>query len=248
MLFGSWAATLKFKPHVQKISDRISADIEKKYWISDQHEKAVPVDLYFSPLQDVKSHGLERMMYADDSQLYIIMNPLDRHTSMSMISLEQCINDIQTIFLINKLPCNPSKTEVIHFSSRFSRYTPVPGVRLDQYTIEPVSEVRNLGVIQDSHRNMSSNINSICRSTSLALRNIGRVRKYLSQTNTERLVHALIKSKLDYCNSLLYWLPSTEIQKLQRIQNLAARLVVKAKRREHISPILYNLHRLPVNY
>ena len=148
------------------------------------------------------------------------------------ISLEQCINDIQTFFLINKLSCNPSKTEVIHFSSWFSRYTPVPGVvRLDQYTIEPVSEVRNLGVIQDSHRNMSSNINSICRSTSLALRNIGRVRKYLSQTNTERLVHALIKSKLDYCNSLLYGLPSTVIQKLQRIQNSAARLVVRAKRR-----------------
>ena len=80
----------------------------------------------------------------------------------------------------------------------------------------------------------------------LALRNIGRVRKYLSQHNTERLVHAFISSKLDYCNSLLYGLPSTEIQKLQRIQNSAARLIVGTKRREHISPILYDLHWLPV--
>ena len=94
---------------------------------------------------------------------------------------------------------------------------------------------------------MSSNVNSICCSASLALRNIGSVRKYLSHHNTERLVYAFISSKLDYCNSLLvYGLPSTDIQKLQRIHNSAARLVVGTKRREHISPILYDLHWLPV--
>ena len=43
--------------------------------------------------------------------------------------------------------------------------------------------------------------------------------------SAERLVHAFITSKLGYCNSLLNGLPSTEIQKLQRIQNTAARLV-----------------------
>ena len=201
--------------------------------------------LYFSPLQNViKAHGLECMMYADDSQLYITMNPSDRHPSL--ISLEQCIKDIQAFFLINKLSCNPSKTEVIHFSSRFSRLAPIPSIMFGPHAIESVSEVRNLGVILDRHLNMSSNVNSICRSASLALRNIARVRKYLSQHNTERLVHAFISSKLDYCNSLLYGLPSTEIQKLQRIQNSAARLIVGTKRREHISPILYDLHWLPV--
>ena len=94
---------------------------------------------------------------------------------------------------------------------------------------------------------MTTHINSVCRSASLALRNIGRVRKYLSQSTTERLVHAFITSKLDYCNSLMYGLPSTEIQKLQRIQNSAARLVVKCTCTNHISPFLYNLHWLPVS-
>ena len=93
---------------------------------------------------------------------------------------------------------------------------------------------------------MTSHVNSICRSASLAFRNIGRVRKYLSQSSTERLVHAFITSKLDYCNSLMYGLPSTEVQKLQRVHNSAARLVVRAKRTEHISPFLRNLHWLPI--
>ena len=93
---------------------------------------------------------------------------------------------------------------------------------------------------------MTSHVNNICRHASLALRNIGRVRKYINQSSTERLVHAFITSKLDYCKSLLHGLPSTEVQKLQRIQNTAARLVVKAKRTDHTSPILQQLHWLPV--
>ena len=94
---------------------------------------------------------------------------------------------------------------------------------------------------------MTSHVNNICRHASLALRNIGRVRKYVTQSSIEHLVHASITSMLDYCNSLLYGLPSTEVQKLQRIQNTAARLVVKAKRTVHTSPVLQQLHWLPVS-
>ena len=95
---------------------------------------------------------------------------------------------------------------------------------------------------------MSSHINSICRSASLALRNIGRVRKYLDQANTERLVHAFITPRLDYCNSLLCGLPPKEISKLQCLQNSAARLVLKCKVRDHITPPLEKLHWLPVEH
>ena len=73
-----------------------------------------------------------------------------------------------------------------------------------------------------------------------------RVRKYLSTQQNERLIHAFISSRLDYCNSLLYGLPICDIEKFQRIQNTAARLLVGAKSRDSITPILMKLHWLPV--
>ena len=75
---------------------------------------------------------------------------------------------------------------------------------------------------------------------------IGRLRKYLDQSTTEKLVHAFITSKLDSCNSLLAGLPDSELSKLQSVQNTAARLVNRSKECEHITPVLQRLHWLPV--
>ena len=62
----------------------------------------------------------------------------------------------------------------------------------------------------------------------------------------ERLIHAFVSSKLDHCNSILLGLPSYELEKLQRLQNTAARLTVRAKKSTHITPVLKSLHWLPV--
>ena len=203
--------------------------------------------LYLAPLEKIiKSHGLDSIFYADDSQIYITIHHDGRDTAIAV--LEQCISDIQAFFKANNLSCNPTKTDIVHFYSRFSNLSMIPSINISQHVVSTSKETRNLGVIFDSHLTMSSHINSKCCSASLALRNIGRVRKYLNQANTERLVHAFISSSLDYCDSLLYGLPTKEINKLQRLQNSAARLVTKSKLREYITPVLKKLHWLPVDH
>ena len=95
---------------------------------------------------------------------------------------------------------------------------------------------------------MQTHVNKVCRNASLALRKIGSIRPYLDKSSTEVLVHAFVSSLLDNCNSLLVGLPVKQVTKLQRIQNSAARLVSKSPRKEHTTPILKELHWLPIKF
>ena len=76
----------------------------------------------------------------------------------------------------------------------------------------------------------------------------GHVRRYLTNDATQSLVNGLVASRLDCCNALLSGLHQTSINKLQRVQNTAARFVTRTSRYSHITPALKNLHWLPVNY
>ena len=78
------------------------------------------------------------------------------------------------------------------------------------------------------------------------MRRIGRVRHCMTRSVANSAAVALIQSKLDYCNSLLYGINKDQIKRLQRVQNSAARLVTRTKKRDHISPVLKQLHWLKV--
>ena len=89
-------------------------------------------------------------------------------------------------------------------------------------------------------------ISEICKSYSFHLRNIGLIRKYLTNDATEQLVHAFVTSRLDMGNSLLHGLPDLQINRLSRLQNIATRIITRTKPTEHITPVLRDLHWLPI--
>ena len=93
---------------------------------------------------------------------------------------------------------------------------------------------------------MNQHVSSVCQSASFALYNIGKLRPYLDKESAETLVHAFVSSRLDSCNSLLYGLPQTELDRLQRVQNAAARLITRVKGHVHMTPVLRQLHWLPI--
>ena len=202
-------------------------------------------NLYTAPLEDILfKHKLDYMMYADDTQSYITCEA-DR---VPLTSIELCIDEIRRWMRDNMLSLNDGKTEVIHFSSKFRSEGPVPhrDVRIGDVCIHPSDTVRNLGVTMHSTGAMSAHVSNVCKSASHALWKIGKIRNLLDQRSTEKLIHAFITSRLDYCNSLLYNLPAFEIRKLQTIQNSAARLVTRTRKSDHITPVLRDLHWLPV--
>ena len=124
----------------------------------------------------------------------------------------------------------------------------VPHLTIGDAQIKVSSEhaVRNIGAWFDSQMSMQQHIKTVCQVAHYHLHRIGQIRPYLSKEATECLIHALISSRLDYANSLLYGLPASLIKKLQGIQNTAARIVSKTRKTDHITPVLRELHWLPV--
>ena len=99
--------------------------------------------------------------------------------------------------------------------------------------------IRNLGVWIDNTFTLSAHITRTCKGAFYHLHNIRCIKKYLDRDSTEKLLHAFVTSRLDYCNGFL-------TSKLQRVQNAAARLLYRAPRYCHITPLLRELHWLPV--
>ena len=85
-----------------------------------------------------------------------------------------------------------------------------------------------------------------CQIAVLNLCSIAGMRKYMDEDITRTLIQAMVISKLDYANGLLYGINKKLLRKLQLVQNTAARLISKVPRRSHISPILRHLHWLPI--
>ena len=171
-----------------------------------------------------------RMVYAYDVQLYISMSPIDGQL-LSSSKIEACVKDILIWCTKNMLSCNASKTKILQLLSRFSRTdSPPTPLLVGRDMIVPVPVTRDLGITLDKHLTLHQHINNVSKSESYAIRNIGRIHKYLNNEDCEKLVHAFITSRLDCCNSILYGLPDSELAKLQRIQNTAAGLVAREKR------------------
>ena len=149
--------------------------------------------------------------------------------------------------MASKTTSVPASTQVLFSSPYFQKKLNIPHLVIGSENIVPVPDAKNIGFIFDTVLDGKKHINSICKAGWFHLRNIGNVRPYLDKAATERLVHAFITSKLDINNALLYGLPDYLLKKLQLLQNAAARMIIKAPKNCHITPVLRDLHWLPVH-
>ena len=107
--------------------------------------------------------------------------------------------------------------------------------------------VRNLGSWFDAHMRMNVHIGKICSKAFRGLYNIRQIRKFLTVQSTKTPVH-FISSHLDYCNAFLFGLPKYQLDRLQKVQNAAARVIFQIPKFDHITPALIDLHWLPVTF
>ena len=157
--------------------------------------------------------------YADDLQVYCHMNVGSEQIMLQRF--RDCADSVSRWMSSNRLKLNPSKTEVTEliwfYSGRRQLSFVENEIELFGSRIAPVHTVRDLGVMLDSNMTMSQHVLRVCQNCYFQIRLIRRLGKALSVESKLLLVHALVHSRLDYCNSVLVRLPWSLVQKLQLV-------------------------------
>ena len=147
----------------------------------------------------------------------------------------------------SKLKTNDDKTELTAFGSWSKVSQTIPNLTplsISGCDIPFSQSVRNLGFYLDETFSMDAHIKHLCSILFCQLHRTGRIHSFLPTDATNKLGVFLILSRLDYCNSLLPGIPDNKLNKLQRIQNHAARLVRRKSRGASATALLRTLHLL----
>ena len=124
--------------------------------------------------------------------------------------ISRCITDVRAWLLHNDLMLNSDKTEAIVISAVNTRAHATVDVVIDVCgcVVTPTPFVRNIGVWFDL--SMAKNVSRVCQMAYCQLRSIAIVRRSITTASCRTIVHALVMSRLDYCNALLYGLPDAQ--------------------------------------
>ena len=196
-------------------------------------------------LQLIQSHDLHPHLYADDTQIYGFCRP--SATAQLQNRMITCIDNVSSWMRSNRLQLNTAKTEVMWCASaRRQHQLPDEPMMIGSDVVSPTHCVRSLGIYVDSALTMTSHVAKTVSGCFAALRQIRSIRRSVTRPVLQSLVASLVLSRLDYGLCTLAGLPARQLNRLQSVLNAAARLVCSARKYDHITPLLKELHWLRI--
>ena len=148
----------------------------------------------------------------------------------------------------NKLQLNDEKTECLLIRpNKCTQNSNCTSLSFGHNVISFSTTAKNLGFHFTDDMRIDTHVQDICRKVCINIRRISSIRHLLSIDATKTLLSAFVLPKLDYCNSLFYGSLMYMLERLQNVQNSAARLIFQCRKQNHTSPLLMSLHWLPIN-
>jgi hypothetical protein len=204
--------------------------------------------IYVSPIASLLSQlGVHQHQYADDTQLHIAISQPTAQSDLSL--LESGLSTLASWFSQNWLALNPEKSDAILLGTyqRNNTLSNITSVNVAGSTVTLADNIKLLGVTLDSSLTFRKHVNLISQNCFYHIKALRHIRHTLDTQTASLIAHALVSSRLDYANSILYGAPDYSIHKLQLIQNTLARTVLLSDRFAHTESLLYQLHWLPVH-
>ena len=178
--------------------------------------------MYTIPISEViKKHKLNYHFYADDTLLYVAFKNYNIDSITDWIA--NCVSDICLWMEQNKLKLNEEETDILLIHSKFQNSPSLDEIILGNEQLTMAGIVTNLGIIFDKEILFNDHINQLCRT--FVSGNLFKIRKYLTDEATSKVVHAFVTTKLDYCSHLYFGLSKYQVNKMQRVQNTVAQLI-----------------------
>ena len=184
--------------------------------------------VYCSLVADViASHGVRYHQYADDTQLHLAMRADNTADGLSVLAA--CITDVKQWYM----QLNLDKSEVLSSgtANQLQAVSSLTSASVAGVDLPIADSMKVLGITLDCRLTLDNHVSAVARSCNYHARAIRHVRHLLTMDLAQTLARSLILSRIDYCNAVLHGAPSGTIQKLQRVQNNAARVVLQAPRR-----------------
>ena len=178
--------------------------------------------------------------YVDDTKIYCSFSA--KNMNSCLVKMTEDLRLFAGWCCSHQLLINPSKTKLIFFGTRqlLSKVSDIRVPFLDQ-ELTPVSSVKDLGITLDSYVNFNDHVNTLTSSLLSMLCQISRVRHLFTKPVLSTMLNFLIFSKRFYCSTVWAGTSKQNLEKLQLVQNFAARVLTDTKKFDHISPVLRRL-------
>ena len=207
---------------------------------------------YASTLEQIVDNQLTLNGFADDHSVRLAFKPskLDHKEELdTIVTMEKSMQDIKVWMDQVRLKMNDSKTEFIYFGwpSQLGKYIS-NSINVNEEIIERSTTTKYLGAYLDSRLDFKQHIQTKCKAAMLNLFKIKAARKNLTRTACNKLVVVLVLSHLDYANGILGGLPKSSLNKMQAVQNMAAKITLGKGKYDSVTSCLVQLHWLPIKF
>ena len=194
--------------------------------------------MYIKPLPAIiDSHSIIHHSFAEDLQLQMSAPP-DKISEL-LHSIQSCISDVNAWATVNMLKLNDNKTKLMLAISKATMHlnSQPTSITIGNAQISFKQSVKNLGFTLDCHLAMNAHVSNIAWTCYFELRRLASIRRFLTSTATATLVSALVLLRIDYCSSLLFSSSHDVTSHLKRIQNYAARVILRLQKLSSIAHI-----------
>ena len=231
--------------------------------IGKEYSKYIPMDFsgpqgsilgpvlfsaYISTLRLEVPGSIDLIGFADDHVLKKdFLASKGNEEDNTIYQLQNCCTKVKNWMDHNRLKMNSDKTEFILIGSKQQLqkcYT--KQININSENIIMSETIKYLGAWIDSNLSFKKHITERCKNAMWNVHRLKHIRKFLDQETCHTLVCGLVLAHLDYANAILADRPNVEIAKMQRVQNIAAKLVMGANSYSSPTECRIKLHWLPV--